>query len=29
MQTNCCIGPKYIVSERKEFAEKKDSKLEF
>ena len=25
----CSIGPKYVVSERKEFAEKKNSKLEF
>ncbi len=27
--TLCNIGPKYVVSERKEFAEKKHSNLEF
>ena len=26
---SCSIGPKYVVSEKKEFAEKKHSKLEF
>ena len=25
----CCIGPKNVVSKRKELAEKKHSKLEF